>query len=229
MGWTVLFIGSFSKLPGEFTRACSSELFEFEQADTFDEQAPLLQSEAVDLVVIHRSAVNDTSHAITQIRDRADIPIIVMADSYDEEDLVAAFDAGASDYIYPQWTVREGLSRIRAHLRRSHEYGGYQKTEHYELGPLTIDVSRHAAHKHGEDLHLTPKEFDLLLMLASNAEKTVPREDLLREVWEVEGNLNTRTLDVHVGRLRQKIEDDPKNPRMIITVPGVGYRLRIPQ
>jgi DNA-binding response OmpR family regulator len=224
----VLLIGCRPELRKKLQRACSSELFQFEETDIFNEQAPLNEMDEIDLVLLRRSAAGDTPHAIARIREKADIPLVVVADAYDEHDLVGALQAGAADYLYPPWTVREVLARVRAHIRRLHEYAGYKKTEHFELGVLTIDVSRHEVCKRGQRIELTPKEFDLLRMLATHAEKTVPREDLLREVWEVESDLSTRTLDVHVGRLRRKIEDNPKNPRIIITVPGVGYRFRSP-
>ncbi|MFO7948647.1 MAG: winged helix-turn-helix domain-containing protein, partial [Armatimonadota bacterium] len=99
----------------------------------------------------------------------------------------------------------------------------------YDLGAITVDVQKHEVTISGERVDLTPKEFELLRMLAAHAGKTVPREELLREIWDREEDTKTRTLDVHVGRLRQKIETGSDIPNIIITVPGVGYRLLAPE
>lgn len=227
MSWSVLIIGCSDDMQTRLSSASSSDLFDFQAAESLDDSGLLNQIQSVDVVLLKRPENGTTAHAISRIGREADVPVIVAADSYDEHDLVEAFKAGAIDYLYPEWTIREVLSRIRAHIRRTHEYTDRRRQgEHYELGSLTIDVARHEVHSNGQAVDLTPKEFELLRMLAANAEKTVTREDLLGEIWEMHGEVNTRTLDVHIGRLRQKVEKSPATPELIITVPGVGYRLR---
>ncbi len=230
MAWMVLLIGCPHEMEQKLRAAASSELMQFEPMECGDvPQVPARLQEA-DIIVLHETETCDTADLLQQIRSHTDIPLIVIADTYDERELVSAFEAGANGYVYPEWTAREILSRIRARIRRTEEYAARRdRGEFYDLGALTVDVQKHEVVVNGERVDLTPKEFELLRELAAHAGKTVPREELLREIWDLREDTATRTLDVHVGRLRQKIEEGTDIPKIIITVPGVGYKLSSPE
>ncbi|MFP3904517.1 MAG: winged-helix domain-containing protein, partial [Armatimonadota bacterium] len=206
------------------------ELMQFEpiEYDVIPQASSQLQK--ADVIVLHESTTQPITDLLGQIRNHTDSPVIVIAGKYDERELVTALETGANGYVYPEWTAREILSRIRARIRRTEEYAQRRdRAEFYEAGPLTVDVQKHEVTLRGRRLDLTPKEFELLRMLVAHAGKTVPREELLREIWDLKEDTATRTLDVHVGRLRQKMEQEADVPQLIITVPGVGYKLREPE
>jgi len=149
-------------------------------------------------------------------------PVLVLTARADEVDLVVGLDAGADDYVTKPFRLAELLARVRALLRRSHADG----TEDDELRAqdVRIDLAGHRAFQSDRELHLTAKEFDLLRVLLRDAGSVVPRETLMREVWETDPNGSTKTLDMHVSWLRRKLGDDANAPRYISTVRGMGFR-----
>jgi DNA-binding response OmpR family regulator len=149
-------------------------------------------------------------------------PVLVLTARADEVDLVVGLDAGADDYVTKPFRLAELLARVRALLRRSHADG----TEDDELRAqdVRIDLAGHRAFQSDRELHLTAKEFDLLRVLVRDAGSVVPRETLMREVWETDPNGSTKTLDMHVSWLRRKLGDDANAPRYISTVRGMGFR-----
>jgi two-component system KDP operon response regulator KdpE len=136
-----------------------------------------------------------------------------------------ALDAGADDYVTKPFGTEELLARLRAVLRRSAEVGGSPVVE---IGELMIDLQDRRVTCAGEEVHLTPIEFDLLRVLAQHQGRLVTHRQLLREVWGPEYGEETHYLRVHVAHIRAKLERDPSRPRSLITEPGVGYRLREP-
>ena len=185
-------------------------------------------AEKADLIVLHEAgAEQGLPVACRHICTITDVPIITLAEQYDDDTMSETFEAGGNDYISSACSPRELLARIRAQLRRAHEYTGKSTTnQRLELNQLTIDVARHEVTVRGSLVKLTPKEFELITILGSHCDKAVSRQQLLKEIWGFNEYGNTRTLDVHIGRLRQKIEREPTEPTTIITVPGYGYKLK---
>jgi two-component system KDP operon response regulator KdpE len=157
------------------------------------------------------------------VRRWSRLPIVVLSAVGDEREKVRALDAGADDYITKPFGTDELLARLRAVLRRSAEAGGSPRIE---LGEVTIDLSDRRVTREGEEVHLTPIEFDLLRVLAQYRGRLVTHRQLLQEVWGPEYGEETHYLRVHVAHIRAKLEPDPARPRYLITEPGVGYRLR---
>ncbi|MFZ1382836.1 MAG: MtrAB system response regulator MtrA [Scrofimicrobium sp.] len=154
------------------------------------------------------------------IRRVSNVPIVMLTARSDTEDVVKGLEAGADDYVPKPFKPKELVARVRARLR------GEQDTEEeqLQLGDLQIDVSGHEVARGGEQVSLTPLEFDLLVALAKAPWRVFSREELLEQVWGYRHAADTRLVNVHVQRLRSKIERDPENPSLIITVRGVGYR-----
>jgi two-component system alkaline phosphatase synthesis response regulator PhoP len=156
-----------------------------------------------------------------------DIPIIILTAKAEEADRVLGLESGADDYVTKPFSPRELVARIRAVLRRADK--NFLEAEDREtliLGPIKMDLRQHKVLVKDEEIDLTPKEFDLLHLLMSHPGRAFSREYLLENLWGYEFFGDTRTVDVHVRRLRQKIEDNPAQPYWLETVRGVGYRIR---
>lgn len=151
------------------------------------------------------------------------LPILMLTARGEELDRVLGLEIGADDYIVKPFSIKELCARVKAVLRRTSERPESEE-QTLQCGTLRVDVSRHLVTKDGEPLELTAKEFDLLVMLMRNRGKVMTRDTLLDKVWSVEYFGDTRTVDVHVRYLRQKIEQNPDNPQLIQTVRGVGYK-----
>lgn len=157
------------------------------------------------------------------LRRRTSIPIIILTARTDEVDRVVGLELGADDYITKPFSMTELLARVRACLRRS-ELRASHTPELMTAGSLTVDLTKREASRQGTPVDLKPKEFDLLIALMQNRGQTLTRNQLLLTVWKYEGFGSSRTVDVHIGRLRRKVEEDPERPVMIITMRGAGYR-----
>lgn len=156
----------------------------------------------------------------TKIRAESDVPIVMLTARSDTSDVVAGLEAGADDYVPKPFKPKELVARVKARLRGRDDMG----EEHLHLGDLHIDVSGHQVKRDGEVVQLTPLEFDLLVALGRAPWKVFSREELLEKVWGYRHAADTRLVNVHVQRLRAKIERDPEHPEIVITVRGVGYR-----
>lgn len=158
-----------------------------------------------------------------RIRERSGVPIIMLTARSESEDVVRGLEAGADDYVVKTPTREELLARIRARLRPP----GAAAVRILDVGGLTIDVAGHAVRRGDREISLTPLEFNLLLQLARHPGEVFTRERLLQEVWEYPNPhaADTRLVNVHVQRLRSKIEDDPEHPEIVVTVRGVGYKV----
>lgn len=156
----------------------------------------------------------------TRIRKESDVPIVMLTARTDTADVVAGLEAGADDYVPKPFKPKELVARVRARLRGREE----AVDERLVLGDLVIDVSGHTIHRGGEEILLTPLEFDLLVALGRAPWRVFSREELLEKVWGYRHAADTRLVNVHVQRLRSKIERDPEKPEVVITVRGVGYR-----
>jgi len=159
---------------------------------------------------------------LQRIRRAHPVPVILLTAKTAEDDRVFGLEVGADDYITKPFGHRELLARVKAVLRRVHGYG--QPDPVVKRGPLEIDPERRRAYLEGQPLDLTLKEFDLLHLLARHPGRAFSRDELLRDVWGYDYAGTTRTVDVHIQRLRQKLGDNPAQPRFIETVHGIGYR-----
>lgn len=186
----------------------------------------LLRSEAPDLVLLDVMLPGiDGMQVLRQVRKSSPVPVIMVTARGQELDRVMGLESGADDYIVKPFSFRELLARVRANLRRVHlDVAGDARPGVVEVGPLSFDAAAHIARLRGAPLELTEKEFGLLEALITRAGRAVHRHELLDLVWGEGWYGNPRTLDVHVRWLRAKIEDDPSNPRLILTVRSFGYR-----
>lgn len=164
-----------------------------------------------------------------RVRQYATTPIIVLTALDAEADKVAALDLGADDYLTKPFGVEELLARVRAVLRRAQSEVTPLATDIKRFGDLEIDLAGHLVRLRDAEVRLTPTEFALLQQLAVNAGKVLTHRLLLQRVWGSEYGAESEYVRVYINRLRQKLEDDPANPRLIVTEPGVGYRLLSPE
>ncbi|MEJ5944165.1 response regulator transcription factor [Pseudokineococcus basanitobsidens] len=160
-----------------------------------------------------------------QLRARSAVPVIMVTAKDSEVDVVVGLELGADDYVTKPYSSRELLARIRAVLRRGVDVGEPDGDEGLAAGPVRMDVERHVVTLDGEPLSLPLKEFELLEVLLRNAGRVLTRGQLIDRVWGADYVGDTKTLDVHVKRLRAKIEEDPASPRRLTTVRGLGYKL----
>lgn len=155
-----------------------------------------------------------------QIRGESGIPIVMLTAKTDTVDVVLGLESGADDYVMKPFKPKELVARVRARLRRTDE----PAPEQLQIGDLAIDVAGHSVKRGSESISLTPLEFDLLVALARKPWQVFSREVLLEQVWGYRHAADTRLVNVHVQRLRSKIEHDPERPELVVTVRGVGYK-----
>ena len=188
------------------------------------EAVELTKSENPDLVVLDvMMPVMDGLTACGKIREFSDVPIILLTAKADDMDKLIGFDHGADDYLTKPFNILELKARIRAMLRRT---GGNEKKEAGNRlvgGNITLDLDARNAYKGSELVVLTAKEFDVIEFLMRNAGRVYSREALLDTIWAYEYRSDIRTVDVHIRRLREKLEENPAEPRHILTKWGVGY------
>jgi two-component system KDP operon response regulator KdpE len=161
-----------------------------------------------------------------RIREWSRVPIIVISARGREADKVAVLDAGADDYLTKPFGVNELLARIRVALRHAVQASSSQDTPILEIGPLRLDLTRRDVKVSGREVHLTPIEYRLLVFLAQNAGKVLTHRQILKEVWGPPYATEIQYLRVFMAQLRRKVETDPARPVLLLTEPGVGYRMR---
>ncbi|WP_370249249.1 MtrAB system response regulator MtrA [Nocardioides sp.] len=159
-----------------------------------------------------------------QIRAESGVPIVMLTAKGDTVDVVVGLESGADDYVVKPFKPKELVARIRARVRRRERETVESAPEQLTIGDLTIDVAGHAVQRDGAPIALTPLEFDLLLCLARKPWQVFTREMLLETVWGYRHAADTRLVNVHVQRLRSKVEHDPEHPEIVLTVRGVGYK-----
>jgi two-component system response regulator MtrA len=187
--------------------------------------------EAADLVLLDLMLPDmDGLDVCRRLRALTLAPVIMITGRNSALDRIVGLEVGADDYLAKPFSVRELMARVGAQLRRAQQYARLDGPwGSLVLGDLGIDVEAREATLAGMPLRLTPKEFDLLWALAEERGSVVRSASLLLKVWGYDARIRTRTLDVHIGRLRAKIESDTRHPQRILTVPGVGYKLCVPR
>ncbi len=186
-----------------------------------DEALGAFRTGQPDLVLLDLMLPGKDGNEICRlIRAESGVPIIMLTAKSDTIDVVVGLESGADDYVSKPFKPKELVARVRARLRRTDE----PTPEHLTFGDLTIDVTGHRVQRAGQEISLTPLEFDLLVALARKPWQVFTREVLLEKVWGYRHAADTRLVNVHVQRLRSKIEHDPERPEIVLTVRGVGYK-----
>jgi two-component system, OmpR family, KDP operon response regulator KdpE len=187
----------------------------------------LLADEKPDLLILDLGLPDRSGlELIAEIRKTSAVPIVVLSARHDERSMVQALDLGADDYIGKPFGMDELMARLRAALR--HAFRAQGELPLFVSGDLTVDLVRRHVTRGGEEIKLSPKEFDLLRHLVMHAGKVLTHRHLLREVWGPAQADEVQYLRVFIRGLRQKLEPDPTRPTHILTEPGVGYRLQLP-
>lgn len=179
----------------------------------------------IDLVLLDLMLpVLSGTEVAKRIRAVSDVPIIMLTAKDAEIDIVLGLELGADDYVTKPYSSRELLARVRAVLRRRVEQTDALGPDVLESGPIRLDADRHAVFVHGRETAMPLKEFELLELLLRNAGRVLTRGQLIDRIWGADYFGDTKTLDVHVKRIRAKIEEEPAEPRLLLTVRGLGYR-----
>jgi two-component system, OmpR family, KDP operon response regulator KdpE len=204
--------------------ALSSRGYRLVEAETLREAEQLATGHNPDLYLLDLTLPDgDGMDLARRLREWTKAPIIVLSARGREEDKVNALDAGADDYLTKPFGVNELLARLRVAQR--HAQAGPEQPVVLEAGPLRIDLARREVTVDGREVRLTPTEFRLLALLARHAGKVLTHRQILREVWGPNAT-EAHYVRVHMAELRKKVEADPAQPRLLVTEPGVGYRLR---
>lgn len=193
-------------------------------AGSVAEAVKRIAGEAPDVVVLDLGLPDgDGKDVIRQVRAWSDVPIIVLSARDRETEKIESLDLGADDYVNKPFGVGELLARLRAAIR--HRMQRHNETPIARIGDVEIDSVRHRVTRNGEEIKLTPKEFELLGFLARHAGKVLTHRQILAAVWGAAHTSDTQYLRVYIGQLRQKIEPNPEDPAVILTEPGIGYRI----
>jgi two-component system response regulator RegX3 len=208
--------------------ALQQEGFEVVLAEDGDDAEAKLADDNFDLLVLDIMMPGKSGLDVCrEVRARSPVPIILLTAKDAEIDKVVGLEVGADDYVTKPFSVRELIGRVRALLRRReldlHSTGAESKT--IEAGPVRIDLARHLVTVRGKPVNLTRSEFQVLRLLAESPGRVFSRREIMEELWQSEFSGDVRACDVHISNLRQKIERDPQDPELVLTVRGVGYRL----
>ncbi|MAR47780.1 MAG: DNA-binding response regulator [Acidimicrobiaceae bacterium] len=204
--------------------ALQEEGWEVEETSNGEDALAAFSRRPSDVVLIDIMLPGiDGFEVCRKIRRLGDVPIVMVTARSDSHDVVAGLEAGADDYLRKPFDPKELSARVRALLRRSKTIGA---PSNFSFDQLEIIVDEGMVRISGQEVHLTRTEFKLLIELATNSGKVLSREDLLERVWGYDYFGDSRLVDVHVRRLRTKVEIDPANPKYVVTVRGMGYKLQ---
>ncbi|MFI9488207.1 response regulator transcription factor [Promicromonospora sp. NPDC052451] len=210
------------------TYQLTREGFEVVEAADGNSALAAYDAEGADLVLLDLMLPGlSGTEVCRELRARGDVPVIMLTAKDSEIDKVVGLELGADDYVTKPYSYRELLARVRAVLRRRQPSDPAENDEDgvLEVGPVRMDVERHTVAVSGQNVALPLKEFDLLELLMRNAGRVLTRGQLIDRVWGADYVGDTKTLDVHVKRIRSKIEPDPGTPKYLLTVRGLGYKL----
>jgi two-component system KDP operon response regulator KdpE len=198
--------------------------YEMDSAGTMAEAVKRIAGRPPDIVLLDLGLPDgDGKEVIRRVREWSDVPIIVLSAREREAEKIESLDLGADDYVNKPFTVGELMARMRAALR--HRMQRKAEVPVLRVGDLEVDAVRHRVTRGGAELKLTPKEFELLSFLARHAGRVLTHKQILSAVWGPAHTEDTQYLRVYVGQLRQKIEARPDEPRLVLTEPGIGYRI----
>jgi two-component system, OmpR family, KDP operon response regulator KdpE len=207
--------------------ALVSHGYQLVEAETAREAMQLATSHHPELILMDLGLPDGDGLDLTRrLREWAHVPIIVLSARGREDDKVQALDAGADDYLTKPFGVNELLARMRVAFRHARQVAAPESSPVLEVGPLRVDLSRREVSIRDQQVHLTPIEYRLLVLLAQNAGKVLTHRYILKEVWGPGHVSQAHHVRVHMAELRKKIEADPARPQLLLTEPGVGYRLR---
>lgn len=212
-----------------FVRAAlEAEGWQVFEADTARDGLRDAATRKPDLLVVDLGLPDsDGLEVIRDVRSWSCVPIVVLSARSDEGDKIGALDAGADDYLTKPFGIGELLARVRANLRRPRTANAEGKVDEaqFHFGQITIDRTARLVHRNGQEVHLTPTEYRLLLVLVANVGRVLTHRQLLREVWGPSHSEQSHYLRIYMGHLRQKLEADPSQPQHLLTETAVGYRL----
>jgi two-component system, OmpR family, KDP operon response regulator KdpE len=204
--------------------ALEANKYEMTSAGTVAEALRRIASNVPDLVLLDLGLPDgDGKEVIRHVREWSDVPIIVLSAREREVEKIESLDLGADDYVNKPFSVGELMARMRTALR--HRLQRKAEVPVLRVGGLEVDVVRHRVSRDGVEIKLTPKEFELLSFLARHAGRVITHKQILAAVWGPAHTGDTQYLRVYVGQLRQKIERQPDDPRIVLTEPGIGYRV----
>ena len=220
----ILVVDDESQITRVLRTSLSAHGYDIRVANSGEMALEIMKDWAPNLIITDLSMPNvDGVQLCREVRSISEVPIIVLSVRDKEHQKVEALDAGADDYVTKPFGMGELLARVRAHLRRSPK-PDLQAQEAIEIGAFRIDLAKRDVVVAGKDVKLTPKEFDLLLYLASHPHRVLPHRTILGAIWGSNSTEQPEYLRVFMGQLRKKIEPDPANPRYLLTERWVGYR-----
>lgn len=227
MTTSILVVEDEASIAEPLAEALQREGYDPRVTATLEEARAAFHASPPDLILLDVMLPDgDGRDLCREIRRNSQVPIIMLTARAEEMDKVIALELGADDYVVKPFSARELVARMRAIMRRSHGSTDVRTT--MSIGDITLDAAARTVTLHGQDLVLTPREFDLLELLMRHAGEVVRREEIMDEVWDPHWFGPTKTLDVHISWLRKKLHDDPATPSYITTVRGVGFRFTAP-
>ncbi|MHB8857710.1 MAG: response regulator [Bellilinea sp.] len=221
---TILLIDDEPQILRALKTILAANHFKVVLAATGEQGIAMAVAQPPDLIILDLTLPDMDGIAVAEaVREWSRVPIIVLSVRDNEKDKVAALDKGADDYLTKPFGIEELLARIRVALRHSEQAIG-NKQSIIKAGPVTVDLARHVATMRGEEIRLTATEFKLLAYLAAHADRVLTHQAILTQVWGFEDFDHVEYLRVYIGQLRKKLEQNPDDPHLILTEPGVGYR-----
>ena len=223
---SILIVDDEPALRDALTYSLSREGYAVSSAATSAEALARMDRQMPNFIVLDLGLPDaDGLELCRRVRSRSSVPILMLTARQSEVDKIVGLEMGGDDYMTKPFSMRELLARIKAILRRSSQETDARQMDTIEFGETVIDRLAHRVTHKGEEITLTPLEFEMLSFLAENRGIVFSRETLLDRVWKYSYPEGSRTVDVHMRWLRQKIEDDPARPKILLTVRGVGYKL----